>query len=356
MRNSLLVCLFTTAFMASPLQFSTAWALEDEHDHTSAKEYSDHNESVHDSHEDENEHDDHGHEEDVESKEDDHVEDDGHDHDEEGKVDATEIEPDHARKAGVTSNVAKAGSIVKEVVLNGQITLNRDTTANVRARFPGIVRDVSVKLGQTVKKGDVLARLESNESLRDYTITAPVSGVILERNTNIGDVASDETLFVIADLSNVWAKFHIFPKDTDLIREGQSVRVHTVDHTKEIQGTIKLFLPTAEALSQTHVVIVELDNVESDWRPGLTIDGHVEVARKHASVIVPKTALQSMENRKVLFVTDGSEYEARPVELGDDNDHEVEIIHGLVAGEKYVSEGSFIIKADIMKSGAAHEH
>lgn len=323
-----LVC--AAALLAYPINL--AWAQE-AHDHQN-----EHSHEEDHAHEEQGGHDDHAH--------DDH----GH---EEG---ATDIAPDHAEKAGIKVSTVQAGTIAKEVVLNGQVTLNRDTTANVKARFAGLVREVPVKLGQAVQKGDVLARLESNESLRDYTITAPVSGVILERNTNIGDVANDETLFVIADLSNVWAKFHIFPKDADLIREGQSVLIHTVDHDKEAQSKITLFLPTADALSQTHIAIVELDNTEGHWRPGLTVDGHVAVSQDQASVVVPKGALQTMEDQTVVFVTDGDKYEMRPVETGSSDAKNVEIISGLKAGEKFVSEGSFIIKADILKSGAAHEH
>lgn len=331
MKRTIFTALLATTLMIWPTH--NIWAVEGAHDHQSSHK---HNEE-HD-HEEHNEAENHGHHE--------------HDH-EESK---TEITEEHAQKAGIKVAIAQSGTIAQEVVLNGQITLNRDTTANVRARFPGIVRAVPVKLGQHVQKGDVLARLESNESLREYTVTAPVSGVILERSTNIGDVTSDETLFVVADLSNVWAKFHIFPKDTELIHEGQQVRIHTVDHNKEEQSTIKLFLPTADALSQTHIAIVELDNTAGHWRPGLTIDGHVNISHDQASIVIPETALQTMEEQKVIFVKTGNEYNMRPVKTGKSDGNSVEIISGLKAGEQYVSEGSFIIKADIMKSGAGHDH
>ncbi len=137
------------------------------------------------------------------------------------------------------------------------------------------------------------------------------------------------------------------------------MRVHTVDHNKETNSTIKLFLPTADALSQTHVAIVELDNEEGHWRPGLTVDGHVEISQdqaSQASIVVPKTAVQTMEDQKVVFVANGNEYEMRPVKTGRSGDRTVEVLRGLGVGEQYVSEGSFIIKADITKSGAGHDH
>ena len=331
MKHSFFLSALISVLIIWPLNSRTVLASEDAHDHQS--------EQGHDNHQDEDDDDDHGH--------------GGHDVHEEGK---TEIDPGHAKKASVKVEIAKSGIISREIVLNGQITLNRDNAANVRARFPGIVRAVPVKLGQAVKKGDVLARLESNESLRDYTITAPISGVILERNTNVGDVADSETLFMIADFSTVWAKFHIFPKDAGYIQENQVVRVHTFDHEMETKASIDLFLPTADASSQTHIAIVELDNTEGRWRPGLTVDGHVAVSQTRGSVIVPKTAVQTMEEQTVVFVVQGNSYEMRSIKIGQSDGHNIEVLGGLKAGEHYVSEGSFIIKADIMKSGAAHEH
>lgn len=344
MKHLLFIFLLATVMMVWPWQITIAWAGKDAHDHQAGHtdhgaENDDHDKHGHENHQDEDEHGHGGNEE--------------HDDHEYG---ATEIEQGHAQKAGVIVAMAKGGMISKEIVLNGQITLNRDSTANVRARFAGIVRAVPVRLGQAVQKGDVLARLESNESLRDYTINAPISGVILERNTNIGDVADSETLFVIADFSTVWAKFHIFPKDAEYIQKDQSVRVHTFDHQMETKASIDLFLPTADASSQTHIAIVELDNTEGRWRPGLSVDGHVAVSQIQAPVIIPKTALQTMEEQTVVFVTQGNIYEMRQVKTGQSDGHNVEVLSGLKTGESYVSEGSFIIKADIMKSGAAHEH
>jgi cobalt-zinc-cadmium efflux system membrane fusion protein len=276
----------------------------------------------------------------------------GHDHEE----NVTSIKADTAEKAGIKLAVAGPGVIAQEIVLNGRIVLNGDTTVNLRGRFPGIVREVPVKLGQKITSGQTLAVIDNNVSLKDYAVTAPVSGVLLERNTNVGDTAYDRTLFVIADLSTVWAKFHIFPKDTNRIEEGQTVRVHTFDHTLETQSPIKLFLPTADALSQTHVAIVPLDNTSGRWKPGLTVDGHVAVSEDRVAVVVPETALQVMEDETVVFVQDGDQYEARAVKIGKRDGRQVEIASGLKPGEHYVSDGSFIVKADILKAGAGHDH
>ena len=159
-------------------------------------------------HDDHGGHDDHGHDEQEghgHGGHDDHG--DEHGEHEEGKA---EISPDAAKLTGIHVQQAGPAVVAMTTPLTGRITLNENKTANVRARFPGYVKAVHVNLGDTVKKGQKLATVESNESLKTYGVTAPMNGVILKRETNIGDVTNGKELFVIADLSTVWAKYHIF--------------------------------------------------------------------------------------------------------------------------------------------------
>ncbi len=344
---------------------------EDSHDHAEHKEESqqDHGDDKdHDDHDGDNhaedhgiekdEHDEHGHENHAdEDSHDDHGHKDEHGHDDEHEEGKTEIDAEHAKQAGIVVSKAQGGTISQNVSLTGQIILNSNRSADVKARFTGAVRSVKAELGQKVKKGQVLATVESNESLQVFSVTAPISGTILKRNTNIGNLTGDEPLFTIVDLSKVWAKFHIFPKDTNKIKEGQNVKVHTLGNIeKEATSIIKMLLPTADALSQTYVAIVELDNENNDWRPGMTVEGDVAVSQDNASIIVPESAIQTMENQTVVFVESNDSYEMRPIKTGKTDNQNIEILSGLNAGESYVSKGSFIIKADILKSGAAHEH
>lgn len=326
---------------------------EDGHDETDGDDHNDnhsedgdsHDDHGHDSHEKKDSHDNHGH-----GGHDDHG---GHDEHEEGK---TEITPDAAKNAGVVIEKTAPAMIGNVIALTGRITINQNAKAEVRARFPGIVRSVKANLGEDVKKGQILAVVESNESLKNYNVTAPIDGTILARNTNLGDVANGEPLFTIADLSTVWAKFHIFPKDADMVATQQSVRVHTLDKSKEGEAIITMLFPTADALSQTLVAVAPLANENGMWRPGMTVEGDVSVSQKQVPLAVRESALQTMEDQTVVFIKDGNNYEMKPVKTGVSDGRYIEITNGLTAGQPYVSEGSFIIKADILKSGAAHEH
>ena len=331
----------------------------EDHAHADGDEHNEHGEETdnhedhgHDAHQEQDDHDGHGHgstkpEEGHEEGEDEHGE------HEEGKA---EISPDAAKLTGI--QVQQAGSVLVAMTtpLTGRITLNENTTANVRARFPGFVKAVHVSLGDTVTKGQKLATVESNESLKTYSVTAPMDGVILRRETNIGDVTDGKELFVIADLSTVWAKYHIFPRDVASIKKGQPVVVHTLDEKTRQNAQISMLFPTTDALSQTVIAIAELPNENGVWRPGMTIEGDIKVGEKQAAIAVPRDALQFMEDQQVVFVKSGNTYEPRPVSVGMTGTDNAEITSGLKRGETYVSAGSFVIKADILKGTAAHEH
>lgn len=368
MKHNVFIFLMAMALLSWPVQNTLA---QDNGDRAHEENHEQHNEAEGHDHDDGHEHNDHGEETDDhdEHGHDDHKAEDTHDdhghgghgdehgEHEEGK---TEIAPDAAKNAGVKMEKAAPATIGNVIPLTGRIVINQNTQAHVRARFPGIVRSVKVNLGETVEKGQVLAVIESNESLKDYNVTAPIKGVILERNTNLGDVANGEPLFTVADLSNVWAKFHVFPKDADMVKSGQSVRVHTLDEGKTGAAKIDMLFPTADALSQTLVAIAPLANENGQggmrWRPGMTVEGDVAVSEKQVPLAVRASALQTMEDQTVVFVKDGNSYERVPVLTGMNDGEYVEIKSGLKAGQEYVSKGSFIIKADIMKAGAEHHH
>jgi len=357
-----ILLLFIGFLTAGSNLFSTPAFAADGHNHSSHDEadgddHSDdhsekgdtHDDHGHDSHEKEDSHDDHGH-----GDHDDHGDEHGgHDEHEEGKV---EISPDAAKLTGIQVQQAGPALVAMTTPLTGRITLNENTTASVRARFPGLVKAVHANLGDTVKKGQRLATVESNESLKTYNVKAPISGVVLSRDTNIGDVTDGKELFVIADLSTVWAKYHIFPRDVPTIKKGQSVVVHTLDEKTRQNAEISMLFPTTDALSQTVIAIAELSNENGIWRPGMTIEGDIKVGEKQATLAVPRTALQFLEEQQVVFIKNGNEYEPRPVSIGMTGTENVEITSGLKRGETYVSAGSFVIKADILKGTAEHEH
>jgi cobalt-zinc-cadmium efflux system membrane fusion protein len=98
------------------------------------------------------------------------------------------------------------------------------------------------------------------------------------------------------------------------------------------------------------------DNSAKNWPPDLLVEGRVIVEKVPASVVVENRALQPYREGFAVFVKVGDTYEARPLQLGARDDRVTEVLGGLKAGDRYVTANSFLIKADIEKSGVSHDH
>jgi cobalt-zinc-cadmium efflux system membrane fusion protein len=267
----------------------------------------------------------------------------------------TTIEGEAAQAAGLRTEPAGPARIQELKTLTGRIVLKENKTAVVKARFAGIVRDVRRVVGETVKPDDVLALVESNDSLQLYSVKAPIGGVVVSRETNIGDVAADKPLFVIADTSEVWAEFHVFPRDLGRIKDGQRVRVANLGGLTG-NTVLTTLLPTADLTSQTVVARASLENPDGRWRPGMAVRGDVIVSERDVPLAVKLSGLQRFRDFSVVFAKVGDIYEVRMLELGVKDGTWAEVRDGLDPGEVYVAENSFLVKADIEKSGASHDH
>ncbi|HCE21357.1 MAG TPA: hypothetical protein DF282_02450 [Hyphomonas sp.] len=206
-----------------------------------------------------------------------------------------------------------------------------------------------------VRKGQTLARVESSSSLQSYSVTAPVSGTILERNTNAGDVAGDQSLFTIADLNQLEARLHVFPKDAGKVKTGQSVRMGVAGSDLEFASEITRFLPISGENTQTRIAVAPVP-IEAAMTPGMRVMASVVTGESEVPLAVRESGLQSFRDFTVVYAKVGETYEVRMLDLGKSDGEFVEVLGGLDPGTEYVSANSFLIKADIEKSGASHDH
>ena len=272
-----------------------------------------------------------------------------------GHTQRTEISDASAQAMGIQTATASAATIRETVRLSGRVVLNQNRSAAVKARFPGVVRSVSKQVGDTVKRGEKLATVESNESLQTYAVPSPLNGVVLERNISVGDTAAESPIFTVADLTTLWTEFFIFSGDMGSIRNGQAVLIHTLDGNTNTQSTLNTIQPTAEASSQTITARAEIENSSGQWRAGMTVQGDVAIHETQVEIAVPTAAIQKMEGVDVVFMKQGSLYTAQPVTLGLTDRQMTQITAGLAAGAEVVSQNSFVVKADIGKASAEHE-
>ena len=266
------------------------------------------------------------------------------------------IAPEQLEAAGIELATAGPATIRERVVLNGRIAPNEDALAHVMPRFPGVVRSVHKRLGDSVARGDLLATIESNESLQPYDLRAQLAGTVIEKDVTPGEfVSHDRELFQIADLGSVWVDLDVYRRDFGRLRAGQPVRIDAGDGSPPVESTLAYLSPIGSANTQTLLARAVLPNPDRSWRPGLFVTAEVEVAAKPVAVAVSIDALQRLRGWDVVFLGVGDVFEAQPVELGRRDTAHVEIVSGLAPGQSYVAAGSFVLKADAGKSGASHD-
>jgi len=261
-----------------------------------------------------------------------------------------------AEQAGVKTEVAGPATITATIDLSGRVVLSPAGRADVRAWFPGRIVSLDVNVGDRVKRGDAIATVEASNTLRTYAIKAPIDGVIIQRPLNVGDVAAETAIVVIGNPAAVQADMHVFPRDAETIRPGQSVEVRSLNGQLTAQSKIEPFLPVAEADTQTLNARAVIANADELWRPGMAVEGQVTVSQTEVPLAVRVSGLQRFRDFTVVFAKVGETYEVRMLELGRRDGEWAEVLGGLTPGETYVTENAFLIRADIEKSGASHDH
>lgn len=270
---------------------------------------------------------------------------------------ATTIPTAIAAQAGIRVAPVAAGTIADEHDVQGLLTPVDGRVAQVMARFPGPIRALRANVGDTVRAGQVLASIESNLSLTTYTVSAPIGGVVLARQAQVGGVAGEGApLFDIGDLSQLWVDLHLFGKDTQHITAGVPVTVSRMTDGVSQATTLERVLPGTATASQSTVARATLRNDDGLWRPGAAVKARIVVATTPAARVVPLSALQTMDGKDVVFVRTGTTYTAHPVTLGARDAGKVEVLDGVAVGDDVVVEQSYVIKADIGKAGASHAH
>ena len=266
------------------------------------------------------------------------------------------IDPAIAADAGIEVEQAGPALIRDTVKITGRIAIDDSRHAQVKARFPGTVRAVRAQQGDRVRRGQALVVVEANQSMRSYTVIAPIDGVVLARNTNVGDFAGDDTvLFELADLSEVWVELHAIGESAAQLSAGQPVQISAATGDMRANTVIDMLLPLATS-GQSVVARAQLPNPDGRWRPGMTVGGEVTIAEERVPLAVKESGLQRFRDFTVVFAQVGPTYEVRMLELGARDGEYVEVLGGLKPDTRYVTGQSFLIKADIEKSGASHDH
>lgn len=295
-----------------------------------------------------------------------HADEDGHGHDEgEGKSEGhgeehgegdLSLKDEALFESGIRLDTVRSRRMAVRLPIQGKIVLNEDKAVHVHPRFPGVILEVRKQLGSRVRKGEVLAVIESNENLQPYSVTSRMDGVVVGRHASVGEsVSAEDELFTVADLSTVWVDFQVYRQDFAKLRPGQRVRLIS-EGLPATEVRLAYLSPNTEAHSQSLLARAELSNAGGVWTPGLFIRGEAAV-EEFSATSVRLEAVQQLEQGSAIFVREEKDhYMAVPVRLGRRDGEFVEVLEGPKAGTAYVSKNSFVLKAELGKGEASHEH
>jgi cobalt-zinc-cadmium efflux system membrane fusion protein len=157
-------------------------------------------------------------------------------------------------------------------------------------------------------------------------------------------------------LSTVWVDLNVPPTDLPLVRKGQRVTVTADSAARQAEGVVSYIGPRVSEESRTVLTRLVFPNADGRWRPGLFVSATLDVGDTAVPVLIPKTALQTIDGQPSVFVHTSQGFTPRPVALGRANETHVEITTGLQAGERYAATETFILKADLGKGTASHDH
>ena len=269
---------------------------------------------------------------------------------------ALALSPAQIAAAGIVIAEAGPAAIDGGSELLGEVHANGDRLAHIVPRFPGIAVEVRANAGDRVEAGDTLALIESSDSLANYALKTLIGGVVLSKHLTRGEaVDRDKQAFVIADLSTVWVELSVYQRDLPGVAVGQRVHIHAGGQDHAADGVISYVTPAVDELTRSAAARVVLENPERRFLPGMFVTAHV-LDPEQAQVAIPREAIQSVEGRHAVFVATPEGFALREVALGREGETTSEVLSGLAQGERIAVTNTFLLKAELARAEATHEH
>ena len=281
---------------------------------------------------------------------------DGEHHDEQ----RIKLTPEQLENANLKIEAAGPATIKTMVAVYGKVAANEEALARVVPRFPGIVKGMKKRLGDRVQRGEVLAQIESNESLKVYDVSAEISGTVIQKDITLGElVKDDKTIFTVANLDTVWIDLSIFRRDFGSLAVGSPVEFHTGEgHVSGSSTSTRRSITSRPSEAKAHRQcshVASWPNPDGLLRPGLYVDGEVVTGQIEAEVAVANGALQQSKTKQSSLLRKATHLKPREVTIGVKDSDRTQVTKGLEAGERYVAENSFVMKAELGKGEAEHE-
>jgi cobalt-zinc-cadmium efflux system membrane fusion protein len=213
-------------------------------------------------------------------------------------------------------------------------------------------------LGLTAAEIAAISREQDNSaSFAVYELRAPAAGTVIEKHVTLGEVVENNSdVFVLANLSTIWASVTVYAQDTPRINVGQTVHLSADGFSSEATGKIVYISPLVDEATRTATARVLVSNPERRWKPGVFVTARIVLAKEPVRTLVPNDAIQLVENTPMVFIPEDDAFAPRPVTVGRTNATHSQILAGLEPGDRYVMNGAFVLKAELGKGEGGHDH
>jgi len=209
-----------------------------------------------------------------------------------------------------------------------------------------------------------IAQLKSPSQVSsEVSLPAPVSGTVISRTANPGEVISaDKEILRIADLSSVWVMGQVYEKDLGKVVVGSGASITSDTYPGRVfRGRVSYVDPTLDPATRTAQARIELANPGQALKIGMFVNVAFAAlgGSESTTPVIPKSAVQNINAQQVVFVETSTPntYAMRPVRLGPEVNGQYPVLEGLTAGQRIVTEGSFLLRAEWLKMNpTAHAH
>jgi len=257
------------------------------------------------------------------------------------------------------TEIVARGSLDLTLKAVGRIGDNLNKTAKVTTTLEGRITKLNVDLNDRVKAGDVLALVQTPELLgKLLELKAPIDGIIIERNSTPGELIDKDTaVYTISDPTDLWVLAEIKERDIGAVHAGQEALFTVLAYPGEkFPGKVTLLSNRVEAESRTLETRIEVNNADGRLKPGMFTDVEIATTALKDVLIVSDQALQTLENDKIVFVAlSDTTFEKRVITTGMEQHGRMQVLTGLKEGERVVTEGSFILKSELLKGELGEE-
>lgn len=259
----------------------------------------------------------------------------------------------------VATEVVTRGNLGMTLKAVGRVSENLNKTAKVTSTLEGRLSKLNADLNDQVKAGDVLGLVQTPELLgKSLELKAPIDGVIMQRKSTVGElIGKDTEIYTISDPADLWVLAEIKERDLAAVHIGQET-VFTVlaYHAETFRGKVVLLGNRVEAESRTLEVRIEVANADGRLKPGMFADVEIATTALQDVLVISDQALQTLEDEQIVFVAlSDTKFEKRVIKTGLEQHGRVQVLEGLKEGERVVTEGSFILKSELLKGELGEE-